>query len=101
MRADELSNRAYVPYPCVFAYRSTRALLLTATNRADEALALLDYSNYQRASASERGDRQITRAFALRHLNCNEEADHALAAGLKLQKTRLPWLTTLGLITLK
>jgi hypothetical protein len=101
LRADELSNRAYVPYPCVFAYRSTRALLLTATNRADEALALLDYSNYQRASASERGDRQITRAFALRHLNCNEEADHALAAGLKLQKTRLPWLTTLGLITLK
>jgi hypothetical protein len=43
----------------------------------------------------------MTRAFALRQLKRSEQADHALAAGLKLIKTRLPWLTTLGLITPK
>jgi hypothetical protein len=34
-RADTLSDRAYQMYPCVLAYRSTRALMLTATNRPD------------------------------------------------------------------
>jgi hypothetical protein len=98
-RAEVLSNCAYTMYPCVLAYRSTRALMLTATHRPHEALALLEYSNYERGSVSERGDRQVARALALRQLNRIEEADIALAAGIKLNKAQLPWLTTLGLIS--
>ena len=84
LRAEDLSNRAYTQYPCVLAYRSTRALLLTATDRAEEALALLDYSNYERGSKYDRGDHQFARAFASRQLNRTEDADRALAAGLNL-----------------
>ncbi|MGO9935303.1 MAG: site-2 protease family protein [Steroidobacteraceae bacterium] len=93
--ADGLSHRAYTMYPCVLPYRSTRALLLVATNHPEEALALLEYSNYEPASASDRGDQQIARAVALRRINRNEEADHALSAGLQLNKAPRPWLTTM------
>jgi Peptidase family M50 len=99
LRAEELSNRAHTTYPCVLAYRSTRALLLTATNRPEEALTLLEYTNYERGSASDRGDREIARAFAFRQLDRIAEADHSLAVGLKLNKSCLPWLTTLGLVS--
>jgi hypothetical protein len=50
--ADELSARAFSMYPCILAYRSTRALILTATDRSEEALTLLQYSNYERGSAT-------------------------------------------------
>jgi tetratricopeptide (TPR) repeat protein len=97
-RADELSDRAFRMYPCVLPYRSSRALLLVATNRPDQALKLLEYSNYDRGSAADRADHQIARAFALRRLNRREEADQAIAAGLQLNKTRQPWVATLGLL---
>jgi len=100
-RADALSNRAYAMYPCVLPYRSTRALLLTATDRADEALTLLGYCNYDRGSKAERGDQEAARAFALRHLNRRQEADQALAAALRLNTTRRYWLTRLGLLPMR
>jgi hypothetical protein len=96
--ADGLSDRAYSMYPCILPYRSTRALLLVATNRPDEALALLEYSNYERGSASDRGDRQIARAFALRQLDRLEEAEQAQATGLELNNKPRPWLAALGLL---
>jgi Zn-dependent protease len=97
-QAETLSNRAYTKYPCVLPYRATRSLLLTAANRAEEALALLQYSNYDRASAPDRGNCEFARAFALRRLNRQEEAQDALELGLQLSKLRPPWLTTIGLL---
>jgi tetratricopeptide (TPR) repeat protein len=97
-RADALAADAYRKYPCVLAHRSTRALLLAATSRSEEALELLRYTNYDRGSRDARSHREFARAFALRLLDRNEEADQALAAGLKLSKKQLPWLITIGLI---
>src|SRR5262249_22445647 len=48
-RADALSKAAYEAFPCLLFLRSTRALVLAATDRADEALALLDYCHFQTA----------------------------------------------------
>jgi hypothetical protein len=97
-RADSLTGAAYGSYPCVLAHRTTRALLLAATNRSQDALALLEYINYERGSPSDRASREFARAFAFRPLGRNTEAEQALAAGLELSKRRLPWLTTIGLI---
>jgi hypothetical protein len=96
-RADAILDHAYRTYPCVLTYRTSRALLLAATNRSQDALALLEYTNYERGSQDDRANHQLARAFALRRLNRNEEAEQALAAGLKLSKKQLPWLTTIGL----
>jgi D-serine deaminase-like pyridoxal phosphate-dependent protein len=85
-------------YPCVLPYRSTRALLLAATDRAEEALSLLGYCNYDRAGKAERGDQEAARAFALRHLDRRQEADQVLAAALRLNTTRRYWLMRLGLL---
>jgi hypothetical protein len=90
-RADALSDRSYSMYPCVLAYRSTRALILTASNRPEEALTLLQYSNYERGTAADRSHRETARAFALRRLNRNEEADRALASALRLNKIQPSW----------
>jgi peptidase M50-like protein len=98
LRGDALSDHAYGMYPCVLAYRSTRAVLLAATHRAEDALALLEYMNYERGSPEERGNREIARAFALRQLDRSTEAQQALNIGLQLCKKRLPWLTTIGLL---
>jgi len=97
LRADALSDRAYQMYPCVLPHRSTRALLLVATNHPNEALKLLEYSNYERGSSSDQGDQQIARAFALRLLDRLDEANQALAAGLQLNNKRRSWAVTLGL----
>jgi len=72
---------------------------LTATHRPEEALALLQYSNYERRNAADRADRETARAFALRELNRNEDADHAIAAALRLVKTRSHMMAKLGLLT--
>ena len=97
-RAAALSEMAYLNYPCVLAYRSTRALLLAAGDRAQDALGLLEYVNYDRGTPDNRSHRAIAQALAFRRLGRTEEAEQALAAGLKLIKKRLPWLTTIGLI---
>jgi Peptidase family M50 len=97
-RANTLAADAYRRYPCVLAHRSTRALLLTATNRAQDALTLLDYMSYERASPDDRSHREIARAFAFSRLGRSTEAEQALAAAFKLRKVRLPYLRTIGLI---
>jgi hypothetical protein len=71
---------------------------LSANHRPEEALDLLEYSNYPHGTPSERGAREFARAFALRQLNRQEEANIALKAGLLLKKTQLPILRTIGLL---
>jgi len=93
-RAEVLSASSFSQYPCILDYRSTRSLVLTASGRPQEALDLLEYTNYSRGTPSERSDR----AFALRQLNRSEEAKTALNAGLRLKKTQLPILRTIGLL---
>jgi hypothetical protein len=97
-RAAALSEMAYAKYPCVLAYRSTRALLLTAADRAQNALELLEYKNYDSGTPDNRSHRAIAQAFALRRLGRTAESEQALARGLKLTKMRLPYLRTMGLI---
>jgi tetratricopeptide (TPR) repeat protein len=98
-RADALAADAYRRYPCVLAHRSTRALLLAATSRSEEALKLLRYTNYDRGSRDDRSHREFAHAFAFRKLGRSTEAEQALAAALKLRKVRLPYLHTIGLIS--
>jgi tetratricopeptide (TPR) repeat protein len=97
-RADSMATEAYRTYPCVLTHRSTHALLLASTNRAAEALALLEYINYERGTRADRAAREWSRAFAFRQLGREAEAEQALAAGLKLSEKRLPWLSTIGLL---
>jgi hypothetical protein len=97
-RASALTADNYMRFPCVLAYRSTRALLLTALKRPEEALELLTYVNYDRGSRSDRSHREISRAFALRQLARHDEAEETLACAFKLKSERLPYLRTLGLI---
>jgi Zn-dependent protease len=97
-RASALTADNYMRFPCVLAHRSTRALLLTASNRPEEALELLTYMNYDRGSRGDRSHREMTRAFALRQLARYDEAEQALAFAFKLNSERLPYLRTLGLI---
>jgi len=96
-RAESLAADAYRKYPCVLAHRSTRALLLAAAGRSDEALGLLKYMNYDGASPADRSHREIARAFALRKLGRSTEAEQAVATALKLKDVRLPYLRTIGL----
>ncbi|HVY81626.1 MAG TPA: site-2 protease family protein [Steroidobacteraceae bacterium] len=84
IEADRLSTRAFTLYPCVLAYRSTRALVLTATGRPDEALELLTYSHYATAERTARGHRAVARAFALHRLGRADAAREAAAEAIRL-----------------
>ena len=95
--ANDLSDQAFMLFPCVLSYRSTRALLMAANDRPQEALQLLQYSNYPRGSDQDRANREVARAYAFRRLGRNTEAESAIAAALKFSKTVGPYLTTLGL----
>ncbi len=97
-RADALTAMVYTKYPCVLAYRSTRAMLLADTDRVQEALALLEYVNYGHGNSESLSHREIARAFALRKLGRRAEADKALSDALEHQKSQLPLLRTIGLI---
>ncbi len=97
VRANDLSGQAFVMFPCVLPYRSTRALMLAATKRPEEALQLLEYCNYPRGSDTERANQEVARAYALRQLNRNAESEAAIAAALKASDTVASILTTLGL----
>jgi len=96
-RAVSLVDYAYKTFPCILSYRTSRALLLAATDQPEDALSLLEYVNYATGSQDDRANHHLARAFTLRKLNRNEEAEQALAAGLKLTNKRLPWLSTIGL----
>jgi tetratricopeptide (TPR) repeat protein len=86
-RADQLSADAFAMYPCVLAYRSTRALVLSALGRCDEALRLLDYVHYSTASARERSNHEAARAFALLKSGRHNEARDAASRAERMDRT--------------
>jgi hypothetical protein len=65
----------------------------SSTRRSSRSLGIFQLP---RGTPSERAEREFARAFALRQLNRNEEADTVLKAGLQLKKTQLPILRTIG-----
>jgi hypothetical protein len=95
--ADRLSARAFALYPCVLAYRSTRALVLAARGHPEQTLALLDYSHYENANRAQRGHRETARAFALRALSRLEESKRAAAEAARLTPETVGFLKVLGL----
>lgn len=96
VQADCLSKAAYEAFPCLLFVRSTRALVLVATARADEALKLLEYQHYRTAPRHERGDAALTRAYALRLSGRTIEAEAAAREAARLNSKRAPILETLG-----
>ena len=96
LEAERLSAAAFLLYPCVLEYRSTRAFVFTATGHAEQTLRLLDYSLYEAASARQRGHREAARAFALRHLHRLSEAEEAAAMAVRLYPPNRAMLRTLG-----
>jgi tetratricopeptide (TPR) repeat protein len=97
-QADELSARSFGMYPCVLAYRGTRSLVLSAVGRWDEALQLLDYVHYATASARERSQQELVRAFALLKSGCTKEAHASAGRSLSLDPSSRTFLRSLGLI---
>ena len=83
-QGDRLSSEATTLFPCVLEFRTTRALLLAATERPDEALQLLEYVNYATGAARQTSMRAAVRAFALRKLGREEEAEKAAALAVRL-----------------
>jgi hypothetical protein len=84
-------------YPCLLEYRSTRTLVLAATNRAEEALRLLEYPLYETASLPQKAQRELARAFALRQQNRLVEAEGAAARALRLEPSVTHHARALGL----
>lgn len=96
-RADRLSADVFECYPCILAYRSTRAMILTATGRPDQALELLDYAHYESADPVARGHREVARAFALRALGRTEAARRAAGEAARLNPDAPGFLAVLEL----
>jgi Peptidase family M50 len=69
-----------------------------AAQAPEEALALLQYSNYERGTSANRSHRETARAFALRKLNRIAEADQAVALALRLNKIQPRWLSMIGVL---
>ncbi len=78
--ADELSRLAFEAFPCLLSQRFARAVVLTWTGRAPEALQLLARRPYRGAARSLCGERLVATALALRSLGNHEDAARALAA---------------------
>ncbi|HEU4624229.1 MAG TPA: site-2 protease family protein [Steroidobacteraceae bacterium] len=98
IEADRLSTSAFTLYPCVLAYRSTRALVLTATGRPNEALALLAYPHYTNAERTAQGHRAVARAFALHRLGRGNEAREAAAEATRLDPDNARVLAALDVL---
>jgi hypothetical protein len=99
-QADKLSAESFAMYPCVLAYRSTRALVLSALGRCDEAMRLLDYPHYATASPRERSNQEAARAFALLKSGRTGEASAAAGRAARMdQTTAATFLPQLGLST--
>ena len=99
VQAEQLSLEAYSRYPCVLEYRSTRALAVTATGNAENALTLLDYQHYETGTDQQRGHRAAARAFALHSLGRTAEADEQVALAVRLDPGNAKMLKLLGLST--
>jgi len=96
-QADQLSAESFGMYPCVLAYRSTRALVLSGLGRCDEALRLLDYVHYATASVRERSNQEAARAFALLKSGRTGEAREAAGRAACMDQTAVTFLPSLGL----
>jgi Peptidase family M50 len=96
-KADQFSLESFEMYPCVLAYRSTRALVLAALGRCEEALRLLDYVHYRTASARERSNQGTARAFAFLKSGRAAEAREAANDAKRLDPTAFTFLPQLGL----
>jgi len=97
LRADHLSARVFALFPCVPAYRSTRALVLTARGRPQETLDLLNYAPYDLEGDAQRGHRETARALALRVMNRADESRRAAAESERLTPRTAAFLRVLGL----
>jgi hypothetical protein len=97
LRADQLSSRVFALFPCVPAYRSTRALVLTARGRPQEALDLLSYARYELEGDAQRGHRATARALALRAMNRLDESSRAAEESERLTPRTAAFLKVLGL----
>ena len=98
MEADRLSADAFALYPCTLAYRSTRALVLAATGRPDQALELLEYSHYDSAEAVPSSHRELARAFALQGLGRRDESRSAAARAVALNTETAALLKIIGIV---
>ena len=87
--ADRWSMEAFSTYPCLLAFRSTRAIVLTWIGRPDDALQLLEYKHYECASPSDRGEQAAARALALQSLGRTDEAEKQMAEARKLGTEQL------------
>jgi hypothetical protein len=96
VRSEELSREAFTSYPCVLEYRATRALTLTAVGCPEQALALLEYRHYDTGTEQQRGHRACARAFALRALARDAEADEEAALSVVLDPRNAELLKRLG-----
>jgi tetratricopeptide (TPR) repeat protein len=96
LEAERLSAESYRLYPCILEYRSTRALVLTATGRAEESLQLLDYPLFQAATTRQKAQAEVARAFALRQRNRFAEAEVAAATALRLEPSIICVVRSLG-----
>jgi tetratricopeptide (TPR) repeat protein len=94
--ADRLSAESYRMYPCILEYRSTRALVLAATERAEESLQVLDYPLFQTATRRQRAQCEVTRAFALRQLKRFAESEDAAATAIRLDSSIVSVVRSLG-----
>ena len=97
LRADQLSARVFALFPCVPAYRSTRALVLTARGRPEETLDLLNYAPYDLEGDAQRGHRETARALALRAMNRLDDSHLAAEASARLTPRTAAFLKVLGL----
>jgi hypothetical protein len=95
---DRLSSEAMALFPCVLEFRVTRALLLAATQRPDEALGLLAYMNFVTGTARQTSVRAAVRAFALRKLGQDEQAEKAAALAVRLSSNVCSELRLLGFV---
>lgn len=98
-QADLFSAESFGMYPCVLAYRSTRAFVLSARGRFDEGLALLDYAHYRTATDQERSRQEIARAFALKEAGRVSEALQIAHEAARLDHTAVPVLVRLRLLS--
>ncbi|HEX4268782.1 MAG TPA: DCC1-like thiol-disulfide oxidoreductase family protein [Steroidobacteraceae bacterium] len=99
-QADLFSAEAFGMYPCVLAYRSTRAFVLSAIGRCDEGLELLDYVHYRTATPKERSNQEATQAFALHKAGRASEAHQSAHAAARLDHKAVPELIRLNLLSL-
>jgi tetratricopeptide (TPR) repeat protein len=95
---ERFSEQSFRMFPCDLGIRAARAHLLADTGRAQNALELLDYSNFLIGSVALRAAREAIRAFAFRQLGREADAANAVEAALTLSKSEIPYLTAIGLL---